>query len=144
MRMGGTIGLAAAAAVLAAVLVACGGGGGTTTTPTTPTPSPTTGGGGPASSTATITIGSDGRVTPSSVTIAAGGRVTFVNNHNQPHDMSSDPHPEHTDCPEINQVGFLNPGQSRATGNLNTVRACGFHDHNQPSNTALIGRIVTQ
>jgi hypothetical protein len=79
-----------------------------------------------------------------SVTIAAGGRVTFVNSHNQPHDMASDPHPEHTDCPEINQVGFLTPGQSRTSGNLNTRRTCGFHDHNQPTDQRYVGRIVIQ
>ncbi len=55
--------------------------------------------------TATITIGTDGRVSPASVTIASGGRVTFINNHNQAHDMSSDPHPEHTDCPEMTRSG---------------------------------------
>jgi plastocyanin len=92
----------------------------------------------------TITIGTDGRVDQSNVTIAAGGRVTFVNNHNQAHEMASDPHPEHTDCPELNQVGFLTTGQSRASGNLNTRRTCGFHDHNQPTATGLQGRIVIQ
>lgn len=58
--------------------------------------------------------------------------------------MSSDPHPDHTDCPEINQVGHLNPNQSRQTGNLNTARACGFHDHDDPFNTALTGTITVQ
>lgn len=76
--------------------------------------------------------------------VAAGGRVTFVNNNNQPHDMSSNPHPDHTDCPAINQVGFLQPGQSRATGNLNTVRTCGFHDHERDLDTSLQGTIVIQ
>ena len=38
----------------------------------------------------------------------------FVNNDSRSHEMFSDPHPEHTDCPEINQVGFLSPGQSPA------------------------------
>jgi hypothetical protein len=56
--------------------------------------------------------------------------------------MESNPHPEHTDCPEINQVGFLSAGQTRLTGNLNTVRTCGFHDHDQPSNQSLQGTIV--
>jgi hypothetical protein len=70
--------------------------------------------------------------------------VLFINNDSAAHDMSSDPHPEHTDCVEINQVGFLTPGQQRQTGNLNTVRSCGFHDHNQPSNQALNGRITIQ
>ena len=58
--------------------------------------------------------------------------------------MSSNPHPDHTDCPEINQAGFLNQGQSRQTGNLNTARTCGFHDHNQDSNANLQGTITIQ
>lgn len=131
----------AVAVVLAMTAAACGGGGSSTpTTPTPPTPPPS--GGNP--STATITIGTDGRVSPAQVTIAPGGRVTFINNHNQAHDMSSDPHPEHTQCVEINQVGFLTSGQQRTTGNLNTQRTCGFHDHNLPDNTGLQGRIIIQ
>ena len=58
--------------------------------------------------------------------------------------MESDPHPEHTDCPEINQVGFISPGQTKLTGNLNTRRTCGFHDHDQPSTTSLQGSIFIQ
>jgi plastocyanin len=78
------------------------------------------------------------------VTISPGSRVTFVNNDTRAHDMASDPHPEHTACPAINDVGFLQPGQSRTTGNLNTPRSCGFHDHNQPSATSLQGTITIQ
>ena len=134
----------AAAVLVAVTAAACGGGSSTPTTPTPPpttTPPPATGGN---PTTATITIGTDGRVTPASVTIAVGGRVTMINNHNRAHDMSSDPHPEHTQCPEINQVGFLTSGQQRTTGNLNTQRTCGFHDHNLPDNTGLQGRIIIQ
>ena len=121
---------------------ACGGSSSSTpSTPTTPT-SPTTPGGNPQ--TATITIGADGRVSPSTVTIAPGGRVTMINNHNTAHDMASDPHPEHTQCPELNQWGFLQPGQQRTSGNLNAARTCGFHDHNRPTDTGLIGRVVIQ
>jgi hypothetical protein len=68
--------------------------------------------------------------------------VTFTNNDTRVHDMASDPHPAHTDCPEINQVGFLSAGQSRQTGNLNTARTCTFHDHNQPDVGNLKGTIV--
>lgn len=137
-------------ALVVAVCVSCGGG----SSPTSPSGGSggsssggggtSGGGGGGVSNTATITIGADGAVSPANVTITQGGRVTFVNNHNRPHDMSSDPHPEHTQCPEINQVGFLQAGQTRTTGNLNTVRRCGFHDHNEPSNNALIGSITIQ
>jgi len=136
----------AAAVLVAATTAACGG-----STPTAPTPPPTTTTPPPTTTpptgnptTATITIGTDGRVSPSSVTIAVGGRVTFVNNHSQPHDMQSDPHPEHTDCPPMAQVGFLTTGQSRTSGNFTTARTCGFHDHNQENNTGLQGRIIIQ
>lgn len=135
---------AGAALLVAMTAVACGGGGSSSpSTPTSPTTPPSTGG-GTATDTATITIGADGVVTPAAVTITRGGRVTFVNNHNRAHDMSSDPHPEHTDCAEMNQVGFLSAGQSRTSGNFNTARTCGFHDHNEPSNNSLKGRITIQ
>jgi plastocyanin len=136
-------GLTAAAIVVAA---ACGGGsGGTTTTPTSPTTTtPTTPTTTTPTDSATITIGADGRATPSTVTIVRGGRVTMINNHNRAHDMSSDPHPEHTTCPELNQWGFLQVGQSRTSGNLNTARTCGFHDHNEPDNASLRGTVIIQ
>jgi plastocyanin len=83
-------------------------------------------------------------VSPRDVTVAAGSRVTFVNNDSRAHDMASDPHPEHSACPALNDVGFLQAGQSRQTGNLNTPRRCGFHDHSQSSNTSLQGSITIQ
>ena len=70
--------------------------------------------------------------------------MTFINHDSRNHDMQSDPHPEHTDCPELAQVGFLAPGQSRTSGNLNTVRTCGYHDHNDFADTHLQGNIVIQ
>jgi plastocyanin len=91
-----------------------------------------------------ITISTGGVVSPKDLTVAPGSRVLFVNSHSRRHDMTSDPHPEHLDCPEINQVGLLNPSQSRETGNLVTVRTCGFHDHEDPDNTNLRGRIIVR
>jgi plastocyanin len=125
------------AAAAALTIAACGGGdgGSTPTSPTTPT-TPTTGG-------TTITITSSG-ASPRNLTVSPGTRVTFVNNDTRPHEMNSDPHPTHGDCPEIDQVGFLAVGQSKQTGNLTTVRTCGFHDHNQPSEANLQGTIRVQ
>ncbi len=113
------------------VMTACGGGGGgsTPTAPTTPTV------------TNTITITAQG-ASPRNIQITAGSRVTFVNNDTRAHNMTSDPHPEHTMCPELNQVGLLTPGQTRESGNLNAVRTCGFHDHDNPGTTSLTGTIT--
>jgi hypothetical protein len=118
-------------------LAACGGGSGTPTGPGN------TGGGSPGPSGATITI-ANGRVTPSDVTISVGQSVTFVNNDGSVHNVSSDPHPVHTDCPQINAVGNLGNGQTRLTNALPTARSCGFHDHDDPDNGALKGRINIQ
>lgn len=95
----------------------------------------------PPVETNTITITSAG-ATPKNVQVALGQRVRFVNNDNRPHNMTSDPHPDHNDCPDLNQVGFLSPGQSRETGNLVEARTCGFHDHDEPNNNSLKGSIV--
>lgn len=111
---------------------ACGGSG-------APAPSSATPPSG--QQTATFVITSAG-VSPKSVTVSPGSQVTFVNQDGVSHLMFSDPHPEHTDCPEINQVGFLSSGQSRESGNLNVVRTCGFHDHDMPSNSSLHGTIT--
>jgi plastocyanin len=134
--------LIALAAALAAA-IACGGNG-DNDSPTAPSPPTGGGGGGGATQGTTITIGANGVVSPNSLTVPVGTRVTFTNSDSRPHDMSSDPHPDHTDCPEINQAGFVQPGQSRQTGNLNTVRTCGFHDHNDPTNPNLTGTIRIQ
>jgi hypothetical protein len=76
--------------------------------------------------------------------VTVGARVTFINNDTRPHAMSSDPIQLHTDCPAINDVGFLNPGQSRSTGALNVARTCGFHDHTNELDPTWKGRIIVQ
>ena len=106
--------------------------------PNGPDPSPT-----PTPPAATITITASG-VSPKSVTINIGGRVRFVNNDTVDRNMGSDPHPDHTDCPPLNAVGILKPGESRDTGNLVIVRTCGFHDHDDSNNTSLYGTIITR
>jgi hypothetical protein len=58
--------------------------------------------------------------------------------------MESDPHPAHTSCPSIANVGLLQPGQSKTTFGFGNSGSCGYHDHNDSGNTALMGRIVVQ
>ena len=122
--------------VAAAALLGMACGGGSNGTPSSPTP--------PPDNAFRITIGTGRTVSPAELVVPPGTRVLFVNNHNQQHEMTSDPHPEHTDCPAINAVGLLRPGESRETGNLVTVRTCGFHDHGNPSSTSLQGRIIVR
>jgi plastocyanin len=95
----------------------------------------------PPAQTNVITITASG-VNPKNVQITPGSRVRFVNNDAVSHYMTSDPHPEHNDCVEINEAGFLLPQQSRETGNLNIVRTCGFHDHDKPEVASLKGSVV--
>jgi plastocyanin len=121
---------------LAVVVAGCG----SYDSPTEPARPPVSGTPGPLG--ATVTIGANGAVSPSSVTISVGQSVAFVNNNTRRHDMTSDPHPTHTDCPQMNAVGFLNPGQTRNTNAFPTARTCGFHDHDDPDNASLRGQIV--
>jgi plastocyanin len=125
----------AASVVLA---MGCGGGsgGGTPTAPGNPTnPTPV--------ATTTITITAAG-VNPQVITVPVGSRVTFINNDSRSHEMHSDPHPNHGDCPPIDDVGFISAGQTKQTGNLTVVRTCGFHDHNLPDIANLRGQIIVQ
>jgi plastocyanin len=87
-----------------------------------------------------VTITSSG-VAPREITIAVGGRVTFVNNDSIPHDVAGGPEPARPDCPEIDAVGFLTPGQSRQTAPLLVARTCDYHDHGFHS-ALFTGRIV--
>jgi plastocyanin len=127
------------AAAIAAI-AACGGSN--SSNPGTPS----TGSGSntctaPSTST-TITI-SNNTVCPQNITVPPGTQVTFVNNDTVAHEMNSDPHPEHTDCPEINAVGHLEPGgQARRTENLTRVKRCGFHDHLREQVQGLKGSIT--
>jgi plastocyanin len=127
--------------LLTALAAGCGGGndgGGNGGPPTGPG-----GGGNPPVATTTITITSAG-VNPQRITVPPGSRVTFINNDSVPHEMNSDPHPSHGDCPAIEDVGFLSPNQSKQTGNLTVSRTCGYHDHIRASVTSLQGQIIVQ
>jgi len=124
-----------AVAAALAIAAACGG---SSSSPSSPTGSCT-----PSSNANTIVI-QNNQVCPQALTVARGSQVTMINNDSRVHDMDSDPHPEHTDCPELNQVGHLEPAQSRTSGNLNIARRCGFHDHGNPDNASLKGTITIQ
>jgi plastocyanin len=123
------------APALTVVMGACGGSSSTQpSTPPSTTPAPPPGG-------PTITITAAG-VSPKQLEVTVGSRVTFTNNDSVPHEMYSDPHPSHGDCPPIDEVSVVTPGQSRQTGVFSSARTCGYHDHGQSTNTSLQGTIV--
>jgi plastocyanin len=113
---------------------ACGGGGGSST-PSAPGTNPPSGG------TLTVTISAAG-VSPRSLQVPLGGRVTFVNNDTRTHQIMSDPNPLHNDCPSINEIATIGPGQTRQTASLDVRRTCGYHDHMNPTETALQGALM--
>jgi len=125
--------LRAVASVLCLAAAACGGG----SPPSGPSPPP-------PSNQPSITISAGGIASPRELTVPPGTRVLFINNDSRGHNMTSDPHPAHTECDEINQVGLLTPGQRKETGNLNAVGSCGFHDHDSFENANLQGRITVR
>jgi plastocyanin len=129
---------------LALVLAAAGaftagacGGSSSPSTPSSPVPTATP----PPGGAVTVTI-SGGVTSPKQVEINVGQRVAFVNNDTVAHEIASNPHPIHTDCPPINEVGGLAPGTARLTGAFTIARTCGYHDHGMPDNTSLQGTII--
>lgn len=111
----------------------------TPSAPPAPVPEPTPPPAPP--NTASVSITPFGLI-PLEATVAVGGRVGFVNNDTIAHDIQGGPDPEHRDCPEIDIVGFLTPGQSRQTSPLMTARTCEYHDHAVHQDHGFGGRIV--
>ena len=80
-------------------------------------------------------------VTPTELTIAVGDRVTFMNHDTVPHGVAGGSDPAKPDCPEINAVGLLAPGEIRMTGQFTAARTCDYHDPRVQS-ALFNGRIV--
>jgi plastocyanin len=135
-------------ACVVALTLTLAGCGSTPASPTPPSPSPAPASPSPApapappANSATVAITPFGMM-PYEATIATGGQVTFVNRDLVVHDIQGGVDPDHRDCPEIDIVGFLQPGQSRATSPLATARTCDYHDHTEGgSHHGFSGKIV--
>ena len=98
-------------------------------------------GGDPAPPVLTVT---DAGVSPTEIRISPGERVQVVNNSSRVHQIQSNPHPIHTDCPPLNEPGRLEPGASGFTDVFTQAGNCGFHDHLDPVNASLQGLIVIE
>lgn len=128
-RLRGGTGLRLVSIAACGLVIACCGG-----SPSAPSPTD-------AAARITLTAGG---LSSTEVRIPVGSRVLFVNEDARPHAMSSDPVQVHTDCPAINEVGTLAPGQRRITGALAVARTCGFHDHTNEFDNTWKGRIIVQ
>lgn len=96
----------------------------------TPTPKPVTSGQQTAK-TVTVSFGANG-FSPATVNVAAGDKITFVNNSEDAVQPSSDPHPVHTGNTQLNSKS-LAKGQSFTTGALTKTGTFGMHNHFNPS-----------
>jgi plastocyanin len=92
---------------------------------------------------AVISIGSSG-LSPNTVMITAGQSVTFVNTDSVAHQITSGPVPSYDQCPAINRVGTLEPGQRMQTGALTSSNACSFLDLMRISDSRWQGTIAVQ
>ena len=134
-------------ALLLAIIIVAGCSSGSAPTgpspPTTQNPPGTPGPPAPPAGPPTITISATG-ISPREVTVAVGGRVLFVNGDTRAHELWGGADHDHRDCPDVDVVGFLVPGQSRETGTFSVARTCDFHDHTNLGNPAYQGRILVQ
>lgn len=88
-----------------------------------------------ASIAATITFNGNG-FSPSLTTVKTGDTVQVTNKSSQELDFDSDPHPTHTDEPELN-VGPISPSASK-TFTVTKAGHWGYHDHLNPSITGAL------
>ncbi|MEX2273156.1 MAG: hypothetical protein WD690_16920 [Vicinamibacterales bacterium] len=134
MRAPSTISLAGAIAMTAAGLaLACGGGAGSPSGPSGPVPVVA------GSIGATISLTAAG-ASPIDVRIELTQKVRFVNNDTRPHEINTNPHNLHTDCPPNNSA-IINPGQAFDTAIFTEIKACGYHNHLLPDNQSFWGLI---
>lgn len=65
---------------------------------------------------------------PSVVTIASGGSVTFTNADTKSINIASDPHPSHTEYPALN-LGLLSTGKTSESVSFSKAGTYSYHNH---------------
>lgn len=87
----------------------------------------------------TVEINTSG-FSPAKITIKASGKVTWVNNDTQNHQVNSAIHPTHLLYPPLNTIGLLKPAEKKSLifPDKGTYR---YHDHLNPS---LTGSVVVE
>jgi plastocyanin len=90
----------------------------------------------PPTESAKVSITKSG-FTPQVLRIRANTQVTWTNSDKKPHHIASDPHPTHSNHPDMNDQEALNKGDSYAY----TFEKAGtytYHDHVNPKLTGTI------
>lgn len=77
------------------------------------------------------------KAVPDIVTIKKGGRVTWINNDSVGHIIASDPHPIHSDLPEL--VSYVIEPQGIYTFTFNKAGEFGYHSHLHPT---MLGKVI--
>lgn len=91
-----------------------------------------TGGNTGSNASVAATIAFDGsKFSPELTTIKAGSTIKVTNNSDQELFMASDPHPTHTDEPELN-AGEVKSHES-VTVSVTKVGTWGYHNHENPN-----------
>jgi hypothetical protein len=122
----------AAIGLTIALASACGG---SATTPSPPETVPTD---------VSISVTATG-FKPKDTVVAIGGHAVFQNIDDRLHSVASNPLTTHADCPAINDVGALVPGQSKSTGPFTDAKICGYHDpSSEGSGQVLMGTITVR
>lgn len=104
---------------------------------TSPTVSPVSNATGSPQANATVSIVyNDSGFSPAQTTVNAGQSITFTNRLSEQIQVDSDPHPIHTDDPELN-VGVIGAGQSK-TITVSAKGSFGIHNHLNPSMKARV------
>lgn len=74
---------------------------------------------------------------PSTLTFKVGTKLIIQNSDSANHQPMSDPHPAHTDCPELNSAKPLALGEFYEV-TITSAKTCGIHDHLNPELKAAI------
>lgn len=148
MHKGLWIGIVAAAALIVVLMIVAAVSRQQSAPPTgIPQPTPSTGSpptlpvtpASPSPSVSLVVAITASGFVPSTLTVRLGETVTFWNEDTENHQVSSNPHPVHTDYPQLNG-GVLTPSESRSVA-FSRAGTFGYHDHLNP---ALQGTIVVQ
>jgi len=79
---------------------------------------------------------------PKTVTVKKGTKVAFINKSDNKMDVASNPHPTHTDYPELDQFKSSQKGQAEYDFVFDKVGTWGYHNHAKPGDLGTV--IVTE